>query len=219
MTEMPLRGRALLVVEDEAFTRGIVQAILRDLGAQRIHAAADGAEALELLDAAAGDVDAALCDFNMPRMNGIDLLRAIRAGRTKVRRDLPFAMLTGNSDRALVDAAIGLDVTAFLVKPVAKRALAERLGRMLGERRRLTVMRSGGERAGCAAPTEQRTVDDLELDSVLARDIVVGGSKILAAGAVLGAAEIRRLRSFADLADLLGALPPIHVVRDARPRP
>ncbi|MBL8672597.1 MAG: response regulator [Alphaproteobacteria bacterium] len=231
MSEAALAKRSFLVVEDESFTRTIVLTILRDLGASESFAAANGAEATIMLSEKAKDIDAVVCDFNMPKMNGIELLQAIRSGRTGARRELPFAMLTGSSDRALVGAAIALDVNAFLVKPVAKRALAERLGRILKERRQLKSAAAYAFVDADFAPTEKpvpaktpqadaveehKSIEGLPLNAVLARDIVINGCKIMPAGAVIGETELQRLRGFADLSELLGTLPPIHVLRAVR---
>src|SRR5262249_2017601 len=71
--------------------------------------------------------------FMMPNVNGLQLLKAIRTGRARCRRDLPVAMLTAVSDQDLVGAALALDVNAFLLKPASVQALSQRIARMLEE--------------------------------------------------------------------------------------
>lgn len=133
MQKFNLTGKTLLVVDDEAFVRSIIIGMLKEFGEPKVHAGNDGKHGLDLLASYSQSMDAAIIDFNMPEINGLSLLKAIRTGQYFIRRDLPVAMLTGNSDSALVAKALALDVNAFLVKPTSPGALGARLERMLGE--------------------------------------------------------------------------------------
>jgi len=93
--------------------------------------ARNGVEALNALPST--PIDAVIAAFQMPQMNGLELLKALRVGKTKAVRGLPFAMLPGHTDQDLVGAALALDVNAFLAKPVAKATMANRLGRMFSD--------------------------------------------------------------------------------------
>ncbi len=65
-------------------------------------------------------VDCIICDCNMPLINGLQFLQAVRMGRNpKIPRNQPFLLLTGHGEADLVKTAIALDVSGYLVKPVA----------------------------------------------------------------------------------------------------
>lgn len=121
-----LDGLTVLLVDDENFSRKVVAGLLADMGAPTVLEAANGEEALTIL----GDrvVDLIISDFNMPKVHGLELLRAVRTGSN---RAMPFAMLTGYSEKMLVDLALALDANAFLIKPVSKDGLKNRLIKML----------------------------------------------------------------------------------------
>jgi len=125
-----LSGYRILVVDDVLFSRETVMRLLRSMGAPEVEQAEHGLAAMEALKANPA-IDAVISDFNMPKMNGLELLKAVRAGTDGVERAMPFAMLTGYSDKHLVEMALALDVNAFLIKPVSKAALGQRLEKML----------------------------------------------------------------------------------------
>lgn len=127
-----LLGRQALVIDDERFSRSIVCRFLLDLGLSGVDQAKDGAEGLSRLATEGSTSSLVICDFNMPVMNGLQFLKALRSGIQKsVSRELPVIMLTGHSDHGLVGTAMALDVDAFLVKPVSKANLAGRLAHAL----------------------------------------------------------------------------------------
>lgn len=139
MSAKSLWGRSVLVVDDEDFSRSMVVRMARKLDALQIREAREGQEALGLLRRH-GRVDVAVCDFNMPVMNGLELLKAIRGGAAGAdARTMPFAMLTGHSDASLVSTAIRLDVSAFLVKPIALDVFSQRMARILVEEHEVGV--------------------------------------------------------------------------------
>jgi len=132
-SDFSLKGRRGLIVEDEPFVRSVIVRIVREMGEPNLEIAEHGAKALAALDTLGDPFDFALLDFNMPGPSGLDVLKAVRCGQSRTRRDLPIAMLTGNADRDLVDAAMALDVNALLLKPASPKALAARIERMLTE--------------------------------------------------------------------------------------
>jgi CheY-like chemotaxis protein len=130
-----LSDRRLLVADDEQFSLFFVVRMLRELGCTSIGQAANGAEALQHLQAGKADLQLVILDFNMPEANGLQVLKLIRTGKAGVPRDIDVLMLTGNSDFALVGAAMALDVDAFLIKPVSLVTLTARLEKILSETR------------------------------------------------------------------------------------
>lgn len=130
------RGKSILIVDDEKFSRNLLSRMLQPL---TIVEAVDGAQGLHMFQADPS-IALVLCDFNMPIMDGLKMLKSIRAGADKTRHTTPVLMLTGSSDSALVRLALGLDVDGFLVKPVSLKTLEGRLKHVLSNKRDLKPM-------------------------------------------------------------------------------
>ncbi len=130
MASLDLSHYRILLIDDVEFSRRTVAKLLAGLGNPKLDTAENGAEALKILQAVP-DIDIVISDFRMPAMDGLQLLQAVRTGEAGVDRALPFAILTGYSDRDLVDRALALDVSAFLVKPVSRTRLESRLKNMI----------------------------------------------------------------------------------------
>lgn len=132
-----LAGRRLLITDDEDFSRFFVVRMVRELGCTDILEAVDGVDGIEKLKECAGDLSVLILDFNMPRQNGLSVLKAIRTGSAGIPRDTNVLMLTSSSDFVLVGAAMALDVDAFLIKPVSEAALVDRMGKIFVATREL----------------------------------------------------------------------------------
>ena len=113
----------LLIAEDEQFLSKALSAILRKNNYE-VDAVFDGREALSFLEN--GNYDAAILDVMMPELNGIDVLRRIRAAGNKT----PVLMLTAKSE--VEDKVLGLDCGAndYLTKPFATPELLARIRAM-----------------------------------------------------------------------------------------
>jgi CheY-like chemotaxis protein len=108
----------LLVEDDDVDVMNVRRAFQRAHVSNPLHVASNGLEAIELLrgDTLPLDRRLVLLDLNMPRMNGIEFLRAIRAD--DALRSLPVVVLTtSNDERDKVDA-YNLNVAGYLLKPV-----------------------------------------------------------------------------------------------------
>ena len=105
----------VLLVEDSFESLNLIRNMLQDLGVTQIYTAKNGMEALELMGVFDGDdgVDVILCDWNMPRMSGLDLLKQLRT----CDPDLPFIMITGLADCDSVTEAKSYGVTGYIKKP------------------------------------------------------------------------------------------------------
>ncbi len=101
----------VLVVDDSAIVRRQVHNALEGAGFEVIEAA-DGREALERL--ASAPVDLVMCDVNMPRMNGLELLESIR---TSGSSSAPIVMLTTEAEPDMVARARSLGAKGWIVKP------------------------------------------------------------------------------------------------------
>jgi two-component system chemotaxis response regulator CheY len=126
-----------LVVDDHTFVRRVVTETLKGLGAVKILGAADGAEALMALKNLAGtgagqsDRLCVLTDFEMPNLDGIDLLKAIRAGNAGVPPSTPVLMLTGSTNDEASLPARDIGVSGFVSKPVTREILKNAIIRAL----------------------------------------------------------------------------------------
>lgn len=125
------RDLRVLVVEDEEFARGLTCQVLKGFGCAAVAAAENGNQAVDLLSTADRSFGLIVCDFRMPRMNGIELLKRVRVGLAGVARDTAFAMLTSYSDKPVVGLAFKLDVDCFLTKPTTAANMRNRLQRVM----------------------------------------------------------------------------------------
>ncbi|MFQ3208044.1 MAG: two-component system chemotaxis response regulator CheY [Glaciecola sp.] len=113
----------ILVVDDFSTMRRIIKNLLKDLGFTNIQEADDGTTALPML--VQGDFDFVVTDWNMPGMQGIDLLRAIRADDNL--KHLPVLMVTAEAKKEQIVAAAQAGVNGYVVKPFTAATLKEKL--------------------------------------------------------------------------------------------
>ncbi|HET9060561.1 MAG TPA: response regulator [Acidimicrobiales bacterium] len=118
----------VLVVDDSRAMRSLLRRILTRAGADEIQEAGDGREAVELLET--GNVpDVALVDWNMPVMNGLELITTMRR-RAEWRR-VAIIMVTTESEQSQVVRALAAGAHEYLIKPFDEYSLIEKL-EMLG---------------------------------------------------------------------------------------
>jgi two-component system chemotaxis response regulator CheY len=119
----------VMVVDDQASMRAMIRRSLQDLGFRDVRDKGGAAEALAAVKS--DRVHLIISDYNMPDMDGLDLLKAVR--EDPVIGKTVFIMLTGSSDRDLVQKAAALGVNNYLVKPFAPAALKDKIERVFGE--------------------------------------------------------------------------------------
>jgi len=119
-------GIKVLVVDDMSTMRRILKNVLRQIGFSDIIEAENGQDALKKLKA--GDFGLVVSDWNMPVMQGIDLLRAIRADSEL--KTLPFLMVTGESQKENLIEAVQVGVNSYVVKPFTAEVLQGKLEKM-----------------------------------------------------------------------------------------
>nr|WP_308389843.1 chemotaxis response regulator CheY [Acidithiobacillus sp. AMEEHan] len=117
------RNIRILVVDDFATMRKVVRSLLASLGFSQITEAEDGVQALRTLQSQ--PFDFVVSDWNMPNMQGIDLLRAIRADPSL--RTLPVLMVTAEAKRENILEAAQAGVNGYIVKPFTAETLREKL--------------------------------------------------------------------------------------------
>jgi len=122
MAAMRSRPVQILLVEDSPGDVRLTQEVLKDATiASELHVAGDGQEALELLRGDDGfserpRPDLILLDLNLPRMNGHEVLRELRADPELCR--IPVIMLTTSSSAADVESSYALGANCFITKPI-----------------------------------------------------------------------------------------------------
>jgi PleD family two-component response regulator len=116
-----------LVVDDFEPMRKVTADQLRRLGAQNIFIACNGAEALKVLQQQ--KVDMVLTDWNMPVMNGLELLKVIRTNEKLAA--LPVIMITAEAERSRIMEAVANGVSDLLVKPYTVGSLQDRVQKAL----------------------------------------------------------------------------------------
>ena len=113
----------ILVVDDFATMRRIIRNLLKELGFDNVDEAEDGVSALAKLHSA--PFDFVVSDWSMPNMNGIDLLRAIRADERL--HHLPVLMVTAEAKKENIVAAAQAGASGYVVKPFTAATLDEKL--------------------------------------------------------------------------------------------
>lgn len=116
----------ILIVDDSAAIRKILQRVLRqtDIPIGNVFEAGDGKEALETLKTQ--PVGLILSDINMPNMNGLELLSAVKAN--EAWKNLPVVMVSTEGSQAKVLEAVELGAAGYVRKPFNADQIKEKLG-------------------------------------------------------------------------------------------
>ena len=117
-----------LVVDDQQTMRSLVRTGLQQLGFKNINEAPDGEEGLRLM--LTRPYQLVISDYNMPKLDGLGLLRAIRS-HPPIQKTA-FVMLTGRADKELVQRAVQFGVNNYLVKPFTVGTLKEKIEAIFG---------------------------------------------------------------------------------------
>ncbi|GIC78036.1 chemotaxis protein CheY [Moritella marina ATCC 15381] len=113
----------ILIVDDFSTMRRIIKNLLRDLGFNNTYEADDGNTALPMLKN--GDYDFVVTDWNMPGMQGIDLLKEIRKDQALCH--IPVLMVTAEAKREQIIEAAQSGVNGYIIKPFTAATLKEKL--------------------------------------------------------------------------------------------
>jgi two-component system chemotaxis response regulator CheY len=112
-----------LVVDDSRAMRSILTRLLGGLGFD-VAQAGDGAEALAVLDAGTRP-DVILIDWNMPVMDGLSLIKAVRAREDL--REISLMMVTTESEQGQIVRALAAGAHEYVIKPFTDEVIAEKL--------------------------------------------------------------------------------------------
>jgi two-component system, chemotaxis family, chemotaxis protein CheY len=124
MVDLKMR---ILVIDDFSTMRRIIKNILKQLGYTELEEAEDGEHALSKLREK--PVQFIISDWNMPKMDGLELLKNIR--NDSQLKEIPFLMVTAESEKENIMAAIGAGVSNYIVKPFTAEILKEKMDKVL----------------------------------------------------------------------------------------
>lgn len=117
-----------LIVDDQASMRALIRTSLQQLGFREFREAGDGEAGLRSM--VAHPAHLIISDFNMPNLDGLSLLRAVRAHPPIA--GCAFIMLTGRADKDLVQRAVQFGVNNYLVKPFTVAQLKDKVEGVFG---------------------------------------------------------------------------------------
>jgi two-component system, chemotaxis family, chemotaxis protein CheY len=113
----------VLIVDDASALRRIVRGLLKELGFKNMREADNGRLAMEELKKK--KTDFVVCDWNMPVMTGLDLVKAIRADDEL--KSMPILMVTAEAKEENITKAVQAGLTNYIVKPFNAQTLQEKL--------------------------------------------------------------------------------------------
>jgi CheY-like chemotaxis protein len=120
-----IQSLAVLVVDDNQYTRKMIRNLLVNCGVKDVFEANDGIAALDAIRSIAPDV--VVLDWEMPLLSGAELVRIVRSPGVFPMPDIPIIMLSAHGERWRVVEAVRLGVHEYLVKPVSAKSLYDRL--------------------------------------------------------------------------------------------
>ena len=120
------KGMSILVVDDFPTMRRIVRSLLKELGFTNVEEAEDGQEALGKLKG--GDFQFVVSDWNMPNLDGLEMLKQIRAD--DATKALPVLMVTAEAKKENIVAAAQAGANGYIVKPFTAATLEEKLNKI-----------------------------------------------------------------------------------------
>ncbi|EKE17039.1 MAG: chemotaxis protein CheY [uncultured bacterium] len=127
---MPDQNMHFLVVDDFSTMRRILRNLLKEHGFHNVTEAEDGVQALQRLKG--GGIDFVVTDWNMPNMDGLELIQNIRA--TPIISCLPVLMVTAEAKKENIIAAAQAGADGYIVKPFSSQVLKEKLDRIFSKR-------------------------------------------------------------------------------------
>lgn len=123
------RDLDVLVVDDQRAIRALVRSCLQEMGINKVTEAEDGLHALEILSLTRKHL--ILSDLNMPNLDGIGLLRAVRKNPETAK--IAFIMITSRADTELVRQAVALGVNNYIIKPFTMDSMRRKITAVFGQ--------------------------------------------------------------------------------------
>ena len=120
-----MEGLVVLIADSNPYTRRLTRMMLTNLGVKSTYESGDGVGALDAIRAVNPDV--MIMDWEMPILDGREVMRIVRAPGVYPKPNLPVIMLTDVGLQSRVTTAMRLGVHEFLVKPISPKTLQQRL--------------------------------------------------------------------------------------------
>ena len=120
----------ILIVDDFSTMRRIICNLLKELGYHDLYEADDGKRALNLLHST--DIDFILTDWNMPEMDGLQLLNEVRSSDSL--KHIPVLMITAEAKKENILAAAQAGASGYIVKPFTAITLEEKINKILNKK-------------------------------------------------------------------------------------
>jgi CheY-like chemotaxis protein len=130
--EQAIENLNILLVDDESFVRKLNAHVLSGLTQQNVFESDSARNAITILNKQ--PINLLITDIQMPEMNGLELMKEIRCGRTSAPTALPILVITSYSNTEVLGSSMGLDVNGFLVKPISPKNALEKINIAIHER-------------------------------------------------------------------------------------
>jgi two-component system, chemotaxis family, chemotaxis protein CheY len=128
-----IKSLGVLIIDDSQFMRKIVRNLLLNVGVKDVYEAGDGIAGLEAIRSIGPDI--VILDWELPLLNGAELVRIVRSPGVFPMPDLPIIMLSSRGERWRVIEAARIGVNEYLVKPVSAQSLYDRMVSILAKPR------------------------------------------------------------------------------------
>lgn len=156
-----MNNRRILLVDDVGSMRSVIKSFLHDGKHELVDEACDGAHALEMLGRRKYAV--VICDLEMPKLNGIELLKKIR--EEKRMRHVQFIMITTHNEAEKIKEAIAAGVDDYIAKPFQAISLLTKVEKAF-EKRTLGITQESLARVNRAAEQSKCDVEQAKSDTV-----------------------------------------------------
>ena len=123
--DVAMEGLVVLIADSNPYTRRLTRMMLTNLGIKSTYESPDGVAALDAIRNVNPDV--MIVDWDMPVLDGCEVMRIVRSPGDFPKANLPIIMLTDQGLQSRVSTAIRLGVHEFLVKPISPKTLQQRL--------------------------------------------------------------------------------------------
>lgn len=133
-----VQSLGVLLVDDNLYMRKLVRNLLVNVGIKKIFEANDGIAGLEAIRTVQPDL--VILDWEMPLLNGPELVRIVRSPGVFPVPDVPIIMLSAHGERWRVVEAVRLGVNEYMVKPVSAQGLLDRIVSIIAKPRRIVQL-------------------------------------------------------------------------------
>jgi DNA-binding response OmpR family regulator len=131
--EAAIGSLSILIVDDSPYMRKIVRNLLINIGVKTVYEAGDGIAGLEMIRTMAPDV--VILDWELPLLNGSELVRIVRSPGVFPTPEIPIIVLSAHGERWRVVEAARIGINEYLIKPVSAKSLFDRLTAILAKPR------------------------------------------------------------------------------------